>query len=104
METSELTLKKGGDIVRPDVSDWSEFQKCDLSLFFLFICELHKSSRSGAPREFYAMALILRPGEIRSRRSPRTLCYKRIGVYQYWRQQDSSMFLNRFQEEEICLI
>jgi len=102
METSESTLKTEGDKVRPDVNDWSEFHECDLSLFLLFICD--EISTEFGERRFYAMALILRPGEIRSRRSPRTFCYKRIGVYQYWRQENNSIFLNRFQEEEICLI
>ncbi len=87
METGELTWETVVGSVWPDVSDWSEFQNGDFPLIILYICEnsavynLHSGEET---LQSCMMALILKPGEIRSRRTPGTFCYKRVGVYRCW--------------------
>jgi hypothetical protein len=100
METNELTQRTGGDVVSPDVSDWSEFRNANDCLL-LIIYEGKPENGSSFHR---AMALILRPLKPDPETSPGKKYYRRIGFYRHSRVKGRTKFLDSFQEEEIRLV
>jgi hypothetical protein len=101
MDTPDLTSKTDDDAVVPDVSDFSEFHGADgCCLFIIYIM------KEGHP---VINTLILRPANAPPGSAPKQCCYKRIGYYrQYWYgssgRDATSVFLDRFVDDEICFV
>ncbi|PMD40830.1 HET-domain-containing protein [Hyaloscypha variabilis F] len=90
-----------GELIRPDVSDWTEFLDVGNGPLFLFLLYIYKQPGLNYP---LARGLIIRPINMISENSVEEKCYRRIGYYRDWGRRNMWDKYNQFQEEEICLV